>query len=129
MTTNSKTYAEVVNNLASPTMVVTNHHILHAAMGLASESGEILDQVKANAFYGKELDIVNLAEEAGDILFFTVLLLNQLGVSLDKVIAGNRAKLAERYGENFDSKGALFRDKEKEMKALKEAVWGGHESK
>ena len=117
-----KGYNEIVAKLASPQTHAM--HILHAAMGLASEAGEILDNVKAHLFYDKPLDEVNLVEEAGDILWFLSLLLQQQGLTIEDAVAGNRAKLAKRYGEDFDPTKALNRDKPAELKALAQAIWG-----
>lgn len=50
-------------------------HCLHMAIGMAGESGEILDKVKKYAFYGKELPIEGeggMIEEMGDMEFFWV---------------------------------------------------------
>ncbi|OFV49734.1 MULTISPECIES: nucleoside triphosphate pyrophosphohydrolase family protein [Oligella] len=116
-------YPEIVNRLASPKMRQANHHLIHAAMGLSSEAGEITDQIKAHLFYGKELDLVNLVEEAGDLLFFLTLMLYQLNIDIEQVIEGNKAKLEVRYGSEFNTEGALVRDKAKEMEALKSAVF------
>lgn len=117
-------FNEIVSKLASPKMNCSNHHLIHAAMGLASESGEVLDAVKAHLFYGKPIDKVNLVEEAGDICWFLSLLLQQFDLTIEQAVAGTKAKLQQRYGSEFNQDGALNRDKGKEMQALIEAVWG-----
>lgn len=119
-------YNQFVANLASP-QTEPIRHIEHAAMGLASEAGEILDNVKAHIFYGKPLDVINLVEEAGDILWFLSLLLQQEGLTIEDAVKGNRAKLNARYGEGFSEAKALGRKKEFELEQLKEAVWGDKE--
>jgi hypothetical protein len=35
-------------------------HLLHAATGMVTEAGELLDMLKKHIFYGKDLDLVNL---------------------------------------------------------------------
>ena len=116
-------YNDIVKKLASTKEDDPQKwNLIHAGMGLASESGEILDQLKAHIFYGKELDVVNLVEEAGDILWFLSLLLQQFGMRIEDAVAGNRVKLARRYGEDFDPVKALKRDKAAEIQALKEVV-------
>lgn len=53
----------------SPNFFQPNIRILHAAIGCVTESGELLDSLKKQIFYGRELDVVNVKEEAGDILW------------------------------------------------------------
>lgn len=109
-------YNDFVINLASPTD--TKGHVVHAAMGLSSEAGEILDNVKAHLYYGKELDVANLLEEAGDILWFLSLLLQQFDYTIEDAVAGNRAKLIARYGDKFNKEGALNRNRQLEIKDM-----------
>ena len=106
-----------------------NSRLLHAAMGLSTEAGEILDVIKRHAFYGKELcylDLVNLLEEAGDVSWYLMgILLDELGKQLEladpinSCLVGNIAKLKARYGERFNEFGALHRDVIAEIEALK----------
>ena len=96
-----------------------NHsRILHAAMGLCTEAGELMDQLKKHLFYGKELDDVNLIEEAGDLLWYLAVLFDELGTSFEEVMQINHDKLAKRYGEKFSSEAALHRDLEGERDIL-----------
>lgn len=44
--------------------------LLHFLMGLQTEVGEFLDQLKRHWFYGAELDVINLAEELGDLSWY-----------------------------------------------------------
>lgn len=126
----NETYAELVANLASqetPNLGSMDYHLLHALMGMSSEAGELLDMLKAAMFYGKDFDQVNLVEEVGDILWFAQLALNQLDLTLEDAIRGNRAKLNARYGEGFSEAKALGRKKEYELEQLTKAVWGSKE--
>lgn len=45
-------------------------HFKHMAYGLTGEMGEFIDAVKKHEIYGKELDVVNLHEEYGDLLWY-----------------------------------------------------------
>ena len=49
--------------------------LFHGVLGLATESGEIADNVKKHLFYGKDADEPNLIEELGDILWYVANLL------------------------------------------------------
>lgn len=71
--------------------------LLHAAVGVSGESGELLDAVKKYLFYGSPLDVENVVEELGDILFYTTMACNALGIPLETVVQRNVHKLSKRY--------------------------------
>lgn len=97
--------------------------LLHAAIGISTESGEILDAFKKHLIYGKDLDIVNLAEELGDIMWYVAImtryLKNLTGATLeDDILRINIEKLTARYPEKFTEEDALNRDLDKERDIL-----------
>jgi NTP pyrophosphatase (non-canonical NTP hydrolase) len=92
--------------------------LLHASMGICTEAGELQDQLKKHIFYDKELDTVNLAEELGDLFFYSAVMLDELGLSFEEVMKNNIEKLRARYGEKFSKNKALKRDLKKERKIL-----------
>lgn len=93
--------------------------LLHAAMGLETEVGELTDAVKKHIFYGKPLDKVNLFEEGGDIQWYLAILADYLGYcSFSPMQSKNIAKLKERYPEKFTEEKALERNLEAERSAL-----------
>ena len=49
----------------TPHALYSNEDLLHGAMGLCTESGEIMDALKRHIFYGSPLDILNIKEEIG----------------------------------------------------------------
>lgn len=97
----------------------TDARVLHAAIGVCTEVGELQDALKKDFIYGKPFDHTNLVEEFGDILWYVAIGLNGLGVTLEEAMEKNIAKLRARYGEKFTSEKALERDLEKEREALK----------
>lgn len=94
--------------------------LLHAGIGLATESGEFLDALKKSVFYGKELDRVNLKEELGDILWYMAIAMDALGTDFETEMEKNIKKLKARYGERFSKEAAENRDLEKEREILEE---------
>lgn len=72
-------------------------HNLHMCMGLAGETGELIDAVKKSIFYRKPLDRKNVIEELGDIEFYLEGLRQGLGITREVTIAGNINKLGARY--------------------------------
>ena len=71
--------------------------MMHMAVGISGEAGELLDAIKKHSIYQKPLDFDNVKEEAGDILFYLTGLLNDVGITLNECIEANREKLSKRY--------------------------------
>jgi NTP pyrophosphatase (non-canonical NTP hydrolase) len=94
--------------------------LMHAAMGIGSEAGEIQDQLKKHLIYGRDLDEQNLKEELGDLLWYVALALDELGSSFEEVMQMNVAKLRVRYPEGFTKDKSVNRNKEAEASAMKE---------
>lgn len=91
-------------------------NLIHAALGLASDSGEFVDAVKKHCIYGKELDRANCIEELGDILWFVALACNTLKVDMLDVMDSNIRKLNKRYPGKYTDQAAIARaDKTKEV--------------
>ena len=89
-------YAEFVRKLAkdmhSPIL-----NLLHGAVGVAGEAGELLDAIKKNWVYNKPLDRENILEELGDLRFYMQLIANHMGFTEQMILDGNREKLKQRY--------------------------------
>ena len=47
-------------------------NMLHMRMGVVTEIGEFVDQIKKHLIYKKPLDVVNLGEEVADIMWYLV---------------------------------------------------------
>jgi len=114
----SERYKEFVQSrVKNPNLIFQNssiHHmaLLHPAIGISGEAGEIIDTVKKCVIYGKDLDYANIHEEIGDLMFYIQDLLTVCGFTLEEVIEANIAKLSDRYKEGYsDEEAALRRDK------------------
>ena len=83
--------------------------LFHAQIGMCGEVGELADAIKKSVMYGKPLDIVNVKEECGDILWYMALLLDEIGSSFGEVMAINDAKLKKRYPDGFIEANASLR--------------------
>ena len=97
-------------------LVETN--VIHGAIGMATEAGELLDAVKKALFYNKPLDKTNLIEECGDILWYMAAVLKECGVTVDDCMERNIAKLEKRFPEKFTEDKAENRDLAAERAAL-----------
>ena len=94
------------------------HDLLHFGLGISTEAGELLDALKKSWFYGKPLDLVNIREELGDLLWYIAALHQRMGWDMELTMEANIAKLRKRYPEKFTKADALNRDLEAERDQL-----------
>jgi NTP pyrophosphatase (non-canonical NTP hydrolase) len=94
--------------------------LLHAGIGLSTESGEFIDALKKHIFYGKELDRVNLTEEIGDLFWYLAIASDELNIDFESVMSKNIEKLNARYGEKFTADKAENRDLNNERTILED---------
>lgn len=91
---------------------------IHACLGLMSETGEIADALKKHIIYGKELDLINMMEESGDVSWYQALLLTAVKKTMEESMEKNIAKLKLRFGDKFTTDAATKRDLVAERKIL-----------
>lgn len=104
--------------------------LLHAVLGSFGESAELLDALLISAEGVEPLDIVNVAEEVGDSAWYLALAmaaLDECGVSPERVLEANIAKLRRRYPEKFSLEASEHRNVEAE-RALLDACVAGEDS-
>lgn len=109
-------YSEFVAALAKPGAAILGDltpqqaDLLHMAIGISGEAGELLDAVKKHTVYQKPIDRANVVEELGDLCWYMQGVMNNLDITLDEILAHNRAKLAKRYeGLVFTKEAAIAR--------------------
>jgi NTP pyrophosphatase (non-canonical NTP hydrolase) len=93
-------------------------NLLHAALGLASEAGEIMEEVINSILENREINKLNMREEGGDIMWYTALMLDETGQTFESVGGYNIAKLAVRYPDKFKLEDAVNRNLDEEKRAL-----------
>ncbi len=79
-----------------------NGQILHGALGISGEGGEIWTNIQRWGWYGKPLDIGNIKEELGDLVWYVAEMCDALGLRLSDVMEANIRKLQARFPEKFD---------------------------
>lgn len=79
------------------------------SMGLAGETGELIDLLKKHIFHRHRLDRQAAKKELGDILWYVALLAHELGYTLSDVAETNIQKLTARYGNGFSSEASINR--------------------
>jgi len=106
-------YAEAAMRTAkmfpATTFGVVSMDMLHAALGVGSDAGELVDAVKKHLIYGKPLDYENVIEEIGDVMWFLALMCQATGTSLEEVARENIKKLSKRYPEKYSDELAVLR--------------------
>ncbi len=85
-----------LNYTGSSKSVMTN-----MCLGLAGESGELIDHIKNHVFHEHEIDREYVKAELGDIMWYVACLADVLEISLDDVSIGNIEKLEARYPTGF----------------------------
>ena len=83
--------------------------MLHMAVGISGEAGELLDAIKKIWVYETCPDWENITEELGDLLFYIQGMANILGIPLQVLIDQNMNKLTKRYPQGYTDQAAIAR--------------------
>lgn len=93
---------DAYQDAAMKTAVFPTHDLLpiiYPALGLAGETGEVVDKIKkvirAGGSFTEEIK-AGIAKELGDVLWYTAALSRQLGFNLSTIAEMNISKLADR---------------------------------
>lgn len=92
--------------------------LIHAQMGMQTESSEFTDALKKSLFYGKTLDVTNLKEELGDLLWYVAIAMDELDTDFETEMNRVINKLKVRYPEKFTNEAAENRNLTAERKVL-----------
>ena len=79
------------------------------ALGLAGESGEVVDAIKKHLYHGHELPKSKVVDELGDVAWYLVNLCTLFDIELSQVIEFNIAKLLDRYPDGFEAERSINR--------------------
>lgn len=93
-------------DLAETTAVYsTNYTLIYPALGLAGETGEVVEKVKKlvrdNNAVADEKFIEGIKKELGDVLWYVAILARDCGLKLDDIAQGNYEKLKDRKERNM----------------------------
>ena len=84
--------------------------IIHGVLGIATEAGELLEALYGLIGLGKELDLVNLKEECGDVFWYQAILANATDNTFEGIQNTVIAKLKKRFPDKFTEEDANNRD-------------------
>lgn len=98
---------------------VVHSDVLHGLIGLATESGELVERLQRMiADPDNKEHRVNLLEELGDVAFYFTMITSALGASLHEVLTLNQQKLRTRYESQFTAGAAIRRNLQREAQVL-----------
>jgi len=127
---NSIEYMKNVKRSESPNFKMISKRLIHGAIGICTEAGELTDVLKKALFYNRTLDYIDLwklEEEIGDIFWYLGLMCDELGVTFEEVMDKNIKKLKERYPNQFTEEDEQNRDYQREKEAAEEKPTGYEE--
>ncbi len=106
-----KTYEFIkfCKSLSNDDLAPIDPAIVHAMLGIGTESGELQDALKKAMVYHQPLDIDNIKEEAGDLLHYIARLISACGWSFEEVMEANAVKLRKRYPDGYSHEAGLAR--------------------
>lgn len=87
----------------------STQQLLNGALGLAGESGEVVDAIKKHLFQGHWLDRTHLIKELGDICWYLAIAAEALDTDLDTIFQMNIDKLKTRFPDGFDAERSINR--------------------
>lgn len=108
-------HSKMVTNLKKPgahilaSLDAKKCDLLHMAIGICTEAGELLDAVKKHVMYEKDLDENNVIEELGDLEFYMEGIRQTLALNRSEILEDNFNKLAKRYGATYSNRAAVKR--------------------
>ena len=83
--------------------------IQNAVLGIAGESGELVDCVKKYLYHGHDIDVIHVMLELGDILYYICWLCLQFDIDFSEIMFANMEKLENRYPDGFEVDKSLHR--------------------
>lgn len=110
-----KQYVELVDSkVKDPKDIVSRMtprraNLMHMTIGIQGEVGELADAIKKNVIYNQDLDITNIKEELGDIMFYVQGIISVLELDLGDILRDNMSKLNRRYPKGYSDYCASIR--------------------
>lgn len=97
-------YTEIVRRGSAKALREDNSiekRLLYGAIGLAGETGEVVEMIKKYVYHGKPFEQDRLAEELGDVLWHVGLLAGTIDRTIRGLALQNVVKLKARYPERY----------------------------
>ena len=81
------------------------------ALGLAGESGEVVELIKKHVYHGKPLNQEDLKKELGDLIWYIANMAYTAGINFQDIADANIQKLKARYPEGFKLGGGIRQER------------------
>lgn len=88
---------------AKRTLYGNEQVLTNCALGLAGETGQVVDLVKNYTFRGKNLDRQELIHEMGDVLWYLSQVAEWANIPFDEVAQSNIKELNKRYPHGYEN--------------------------
>lgn len=86
---------------ANKTLLGNEQVLTNCALGLAGESGQVVNLVKNYTFRGADLNKEQLTKEMGDVLWYLSQVAQWADIPFEEVAQKNIKDLAKRYPHSF----------------------------
>lgn len=83
--------------------------VCNMCLGIAGESGEIVDYLKKVGFHGHIFEKEKLKNELGDLMWYMTVLADYFGINMKDVLSANIEKLKKRYPNGFSEADSIAR--------------------
>mgnify|MGYP006273569487 CR=1 FL=1 len=83
---------------------------MNCLLGLAGETGEVIDYFKKVEFQGHEYKKEKAIDEIGDVFWYLANLVDSLDLDIEEVLKHNIDKLQNRYPAGFKKKNSINRE-------------------
>jgi len=91
-------------SLANRTLYGNEQVLTNLSLGLASETGQVVDLVKKYTFHGASLNKDQLTKQMGDVLWYLSQVAEWADIPFDEVAKQNIAKLNQKYPNDKKAK-------------------------
>ena len=78
-------------------------------MGLAGESGEVIDYIKKCMYHNHKLYKQDIIKELGDVMWYLTNIATFFNIPMDIILNENIKKLEERYPEGYSNEKSINR--------------------
>lgn len=112
MTSNEYQLAAARTLIDSPGFEIPDRDmmLIWATLGLAGESGEVVEHIKKGILHEHGIDFEKLKLELGDVLWYVSAICTKAGFELSEVMELNINKLKKRYPNGFNSDDSKNRE-------------------
>jgi NTP pyrophosphatase (non-canonical NTP hydrolase) len=86
-----------------------SRQLANLVIGLNEEAGEVASPLKKHLFHGHPLNLNDVSDEMGDVLWYLFNLATVLEIDMTKVAKRNINKLMERYPNGFNHADSINR--------------------